>query len=34
MSNLYSTMSDTAAIREIARAMRDATGNLPALPGI
>src|SRR3712207_6572302 len=34
MCNLYSRTKGQAAIREIARAMRDATGNLPLLPGI
>jgi hypothetical protein len=32
--NLYSLTKGQAAIREIARAMRDTTGNLPPLPGI
>jgi putative SOS response-associated peptidase YedK len=32
--NLYSMTKSQAAIREIARAMRDEAGNLPPLPGI
>ncbi len=34
MCNLYSLSKGQAAIREIARAMSDSTGNLPLLPGI
>jgi putative SOS response-associated peptidase YedK len=34
MCNLYSVTKGQAAIRELARAMRDTTGNLPPLPGI
>ena len=34
MCNLYSLTTSQAAIRELARAMRDLTGNLPPLPGI
>jgi putative SOS response-associated peptidase YedK len=34
MCNLYSFNKGQAAIRELARAMRDTTGNLPPLPGI
>ena len=34
MCNLYSLTRGQAAIREIARAMVDRTGNLPPLPGI
>jgi putative SOS response-associated peptidase YedK len=34
MCNLYSLATSQAAIRELARAMRDLTGNLPPLPGI
>lgn len=34
MCNLYSLTKGQAAIRELARAMRDTTGNLPPLPGI
>lgn len=34
MCNLYSMTTNQQAIRELARAMRDATGNLPSLPGI
>jgi len=34
MCNLYSQTTNQQAIRELARAMRDATGNLPPLPGI
>ena len=34
MCNLYSLTKGQAAIRELTRAMRDATGNLPPLPGI
>jgi putative SOS response-associated peptidase YedK len=34
MCNLYSMTKSQAAIRAIARAMRDLTGNLPPLPGI
>ena len=32
--NLYSMTTNQQAIRELARAMRDNAGNLPALPGI
>jgi hypothetical protein len=32
--NLYSVTKGQAAIRELARAMGDRTGNLPPLPGI
>ena len=34
MCNLYSMTKGQAAIRELARAMGDRTGNLPPLPGI
>ena len=34
MCNLYSMTSSQRAILELARAMRDSTGNLPMLPGI
>ncbi len=34
MCNLYSMTTNQQAIRELARAMRDTTGNLPSLPGI
>jgi putative SOS response-associated peptidase YedK len=34
MCNLYSLTSSQQAIRDLARAMRDSTGNLPLLPGI
>jgi hypothetical protein len=34
MCNLHSFTKGQAAIREIARAMRDTSGNLPLLPGI
>jgi putative SOS response-associated peptidase YedK len=34
MCNLYSLTSGQQAIRELARAMSDRTGNLPLLPGI
>src|SRR5918994_3638847 len=34
MCNLYSVTKGQAAIRELVRAMRDTTGNLPPLPGI
>jgi putative SOS response-associated peptidase YedK len=34
MCNLYSLLKGQAAIREIARAMSDLTGNQPPLPGI
>ncbi len=34
MCNLYSMTTNQQAIRDLARAMRDMTGNLPALPGI
>ena len=34
MCNLYSVTKGPQAIREVARAMRDVTGNLPPLPGI
>jgi putative SOS response-associated peptidase YedK len=34
MCNLYSLTKGQAAIRDMARAMRDTTGNLPPLPGI
>jgi putative SOS response-associated peptidase YedK len=34
MCNLYSLTKGQAAIRKLARAMRDHTGNLPPLPGI
>lgn len=34
MCNLYSLTKGQAAIRELARAMRDRTGNLPSMPGI
>ena len=32
--NLYSIISRQAAIRELARAIRDLTGNLPLLPAV
>jgi putative SOS response-associated peptidase YedK len=34
MCNLYSVTKGQQAIRELARAMRDRTGNLPLMPGI
>ena len=34
MCNLYSVTKGQAAIRDLARAMRDTTCNLPPLPGI
>ena len=34
MCNLYSYTKGQAAIRELARAMHDRTGNLPPMPGI
>ncbi len=34
MCNLYSLTKGQVAIRQIARAMADRTGNLPPLPGI
>jgi hypothetical protein len=34
MCNLYNVRTNQAAIRDIARAMRDSVGNLPPLPGI
>lgn len=34
MCNLYSMTKSQAAIRELTRAMRDITGNLPTFPGI
>ncbi len=34
MCNLYSITKGPQAIREFARALRDATGNLPPLPGV
>ena len=34
MCNLYSVTKGQQAIREIANAMRDMTGNLPAMPGV
>ena len=34
MCNLYSVTKGQAAIRELARAMRDQTGNLPSIPGV
>ena len=34
MCNLYSLTKGQQAIRELARAMSDRTGNLPLLPGI
>lgn len=34
MCNLYSYTKGQAAIRELAEAMRDTTGNLPLRPGI
>lgn len=34
MCNLYSLTKGQAAIRDMARAMSDSTGNLPSLPGI
>ena len=34
MCNLYSVTKGQQAIREIANAMRDTTGNMPPLPGI
>jgi putative SOS response-associated peptidase YedK len=34
MCNLYSVTKGQTAIRELARAMRDTTGNMPPLPGV
>jgi hypothetical protein len=34
MCNLYSVTSTQAAIRQLARAMRDIAGNVPSLPAI
>jgi putative SOS response-associated peptidase YedK len=34
MCNLYSIDIGQQAIREIAKAMRDVTGNMPSLPGV
>src|SRR4051812_34601624 len=34
MCNLYSVTKGQAAIRELSRAMRDHTGNLPPLPAV
>lgn len=34
MCNLYSVTKGQQAIRELAKAMRDTTGNLPMLPGV
>jgi putative SOS response-associated peptidase YedK len=34
MCNLYSVTKGQAAIRELARAMRDTTGNMPPLPAV
>ena len=34
MCNLYSLTKGQAAIREVVRALRDTTGNMPLLPGI
>ncbi|SIQ46995.1 MULTISPECIES: SOS response-associated peptidase [Acidiphilium] len=34
MCNLYSIAKGQSAIRELTRAMRDTTGNLPPLPGV
>jgi putative SOS response-associated peptidase YedK len=34
MCNLYSQTKGQEAIRSLARVMRDATGNLPPMPGI
>jgi putative SOS response-associated peptidase YedK len=34
MCNLYSITSSQAAIRQLARASRDLTGNLPPLPAV
>ena len=34
MCNLYSVTKGQAAIRELARAMHDRTGNMPPLPGV
>jgi putative SOS response-associated peptidase YedK len=34
MCNLYNVRTNQAAIRDVARAMRDSVGNLPPLPGI
>ena len=34
MCNLYSPTKSQNAIRQITKAMRDRTGNLPPLPGI
>ena len=34
MCNLYSLTKGQAAIRELARAMVDLTGNMPTFPGI
>lgn len=34
MCNLYSMTKSQAAVRELGKAMRDLTGNLPPLPAI
>jgi putative SOS response-associated peptidase YedK len=34
MCNLYSIVSNQQAIRQLARAFRDSTGNMPTLPGV
>jgi hypothetical protein len=34
MRNLYSIDIGQRAIRDIAKAMRDVTGNMPSLPGV
>jgi hypothetical protein len=34
MCNLYSIDIGQQAIRDIAKAMRDMTGNMPSLPGV
>ena len=34
MCNLYSIIKGPQAIRDVARAFRDTTGNLPPLPGV
>ena len=34
MCNLYSVTKGQQAIRELADAMRDTTGNLPSMPGV
>jgi putative SOS response-associated peptidase YedK len=34
MCNLYSMTTNQRAINELAKVMRDSTGNMPSLPGI